>query len=277
MSIFFIDFSVNGCMEKGFLLFLAALLLTGCITGKKSANTAGKIVESGNFGTTEVQGVGNADEEAKLDRQEKSLIITHKKGDILSFTSKKPSLIKEAIKSMGRESPENVLEMDLFEELEVIYKPQEGAQTSIASISTKASTGTSGEDTAAITAVILKNTKMIQYLGIALLIGGGVLGFVFKVPVQGGAVGAVGIALIVLQSTLSSPVWLWVIIGLPVGLGVAWIYHWRKKDSTLKAVIKGIEDYKKTAPQSKPILENILGRHTSPSNKKLIKSEKTNL
>jgi len=265
-------------MGKFFLIFLTGIILTGCVTGRKSANTAGKITESGNFGTTMVEGVGNAEEEAKLDRQEKSLIIKHKKGDILTFKAKKPpSSIGAIIESIGGESPEDISNMDLLEEFEITYKPQDGALTSIASISTKASTGISGEDTAAVTAAILKNTKMIQYVGIALILGGGVLGFVLKVPVQGGAVGAIGVALIVLQSTLSSPIWIWVVIGLPVGLGAAWLYHLKRNSSTLKSTIKAIEEYKKTAPQNKKTLENILGRHMSSSDKKLIKSKKTDL
>jgi len=269
---------------KKFFVLLVFLALTGCGIVRGPTNTAGKITEIGELGTTVVQGVGNAEEPAVLDRSEQNITISHTEGDELVFKAKGDTkdLIETILRDQeGPVNPENKISVKKIspknkDQIEIVYFPTTGSTTTLKAIETHAATGSSREDTAAITGEILSNTKTIQYVGIALVLTGLGLGFYFRVPMQGGIVSAAGVGLIVLQSTLANPMWSWVILGILAVLPIAWLWHLYKGKSTKDAIIKSIDEFKKKNPQVSNDLENVLSKNMDASHKKSVRNIRTN-
>lgn len=259
---------------RNFLILIFCLFLFGCKTFVGS-NTSGKIEDKGMLGETVVTSVGNADEAATISKEEVQVEMTHGPEDkfIIEYKSEKDGDVREIVEKIQRDD-EKIVIQEPVKNLKVTYLPSKGATTTVKGAALEASTGTSGEDKAAVTAAILRNSKTIQYVGIALILGGlGVLG-ILKQRGQGSIVSGVGVGLIILQSTLANPIWSWVMVLGLVGLPVIWGYSYFRKRSLNKSLVIGIESLKQNYPDSTDGIKRTLGTVMSKSDRKEVKEIK---
>lgn len=267
---------------KVFVIFILLFSLIGCKT--IGSNTSGKIKDDGNLGKTIVTSVGNAKDPATLDRQEVEVTLNHKKGDFLVLdVDEKSGFVKEILKideKKVKKTEENETQEEKLIEnknkIRVTYYPSNNSVTKITGIDVKASTGNSRKDEAAIATAVLKNSKTIQYVGIALVVAGAAMFGFLKLSGQGAVVSGVGVGLIILQSTLANPIWSWVMVGALVILPGVWLWKSYKRGIFNQKLVKNIEKIKKSSPETKEKIDSILSEEMDEKDKKEVKKIKKN-
>jgi hypothetical protein len=267
---------------KVLVILFSLFCLIGCKT--LSLNSSGKIKETGAFGETVVNSVGNAKDPATLDRQEVEVTLNHKKGDFLVLDINEDSgLVKEILKidektiekiSDEEKSPQKIEAQK--KDIRVTYYPSNDSVTKIKGVDVKASTGNSRKDDAAITTAVLRNSKTIQYVGIALVVAGAAMFGFLKLSGQGGIVATVGVGLIILQSTLANPIWSWVMVIALVVIPGIWLWNSYKRGAFNKNLVKAIEKAKEGSPEIKKKIEDALSKEMEEKDKKEVKKIKKN-
>lgn len=227
------------------IIIIAAslLFLAGCGTTRQDG---GSINFKSPFGTTRVEQPQNAKDSAHLDYNEEGLLIPHNPGDefdIVITTLPNGKVVKE-----------------------IKFKPTGKGEISLHSLNADSSTGTSYEDMAAQLDVFLKNAKVLLWVGIGFLVGGGLwIGFVKDFKTGFVLIGIGGLMLIgyaVMPQLYKHWVWL-VLVGV-AAIPIIWYTQYRKVSRIAKASVKAHEKLKAENPDVAKESTKVFKEHINP-------------
>jgi hypothetical protein len=191
----------------------------------------GNIETIGQLGSATVIQSEDAKEEAKLDYSEDGVEIPFNDGDSLTVT------IEE--KPDGKPMKE------------ITFLPKNQGTAKVFSVATTADTGFSYKNTLGEFKVVMKEFRLIMWVGVGFIAVGGLFALGFKDFKSGGISGGIGALILggyaILPQVYSN--WLLVLcIGAAI-IPILWFLTYRKKDRLVKASIRAHEKLKEKNPE----------------------------
>lgn len=207
---------------------MSLFLLSGCYTLDRQSGGSMKV--NANHGNATVQQAENAKENAILDYKEDGVVIPANAGDELNVE----------IVTQTNGSTKKV----------ITYKPTSKSEVRVSSVDTNANTGSSYEDMVGQLQVFMQNSKIILWVGLGFIAGGGIFVGMFRDVKSGAILAGIGAVMLVGYAILPqiyANYMIVVAIGA-ISIPILWYLHYSKTKRIAQASIKAHEELKRKDP-----------------------------